>query len=299
MSFQIFDTQSTDPYLNLAAEEFLLEYGNSQSRFLFLWQSANAVVLGRNQNPWKECDLDYLQEHSITLARRVSGGGAVFHDLGNLNIALIIPRMEYSNSVLNDIISASLLPLGIQLASSERHDLLLQGRKVSGNAFRLYKDHALLHGTLLVHTDMSHMRSLHSCQHILKSTGIDSQHSDVINLSEVNPDISVEQIKQAIITQLTRQWGNPQPLELTQREIRLIHQKAEYYSSTDWIFGHTPPFECSAHHTSGELRLEVENAYIKRIFHIKQSKLLYEGQPGIPLTGNPEQVLHHWSAVGY
>ena len=156
----IFEGVSFDPHYNLAVEQYLLETVAEDQCILYLWQNENTVVIGRNQNPWKECKTTLLSQEGGHLARRLSGGGAVFHDLGNLNFTFLLPQADYDLDKQLDVIQTAVSSLGISTERSGRNDVLAEGRKFSGNAFYKNGNQAYHHGTLLVNADMDKLSLL-------------------------------------------------------------------------------------------------------------------------------------------
>ena len=149
----IYNAQDTDPHENLAAEKVLMDALGPGEAMLYLWQNLNTVVIGRNQNAWLECRTSLLEEEGGKLARRLSGGGAVFHDLGNLNFTFLMCKEDYDLDKQVEVIRRACALAGIQAEKSGRNDLLADGRKFSGNAFFQDKVHAYHHGTLMVDVD--------------------------------------------------------------------------------------------------------------------------------------------------
>ena len=146
-------SNSTNPYENLAIEKFLLESVPEGCCILYLWQNENTVVIGKNQNPWAECRLSLLEEDKIRLARRMSGGGAVFHDSGNLNFTFISKTEDMDIKKNLDTIRLACSMAGINTEFSGRNDLLTNGKKFSGNAFSVTNTCKIQHGTLMLEVD--------------------------------------------------------------------------------------------------------------------------------------------------
>ena len=168
-------TENLDPWRNLALEELCLDRVGQGGRILFLWQSSDAVVVGKNQNPWLECSLTAMEKGGAKLARRLSGGGAVFHDSGNLNFAFLMPRREYKDKTIFNIVIKALKHFDVQAAVMGKSSLAVNGRKVSGNAFCYRHENVLHHGTLLISTDLEKMnRYLASTHRHIRSRAIGS-----------------------------------------------------------------------------------------------------------------------------
>lgn len=188
----------TDPYFNLAVEETLLETACENQIVLFLWQNEHTVVIGRNQNAYTECHLAALQRDGGTLARRPSGGGAVYHDLGNLNFTFVAPKSIYDLARQQRVILGMVKKLGLNAEISGRNDITISGRKFSGNAF-LHRQHASLHhGTVLVATDAAKIaRYLSPSRVKLAGKGVASVQARVVNLAELVPGVTVNGVKEA------------------------------------------------------------------------------------------------------
>ena len=180
----------TDPYHNLALEELLLDRICPGRCILYLWQNENTVVIGRNQNPWAEADIEYENTHGIRLARRFSGGGAVYQDTGNLNYSFILPEQEAD--IADRWLADAFHVMGIHPIPSGRNDWLIKERKFSGCARCEENGWILIHGTLMIHVDLEQLEKV-LCPSPLKlrSRGIESVRSRVINLQEVIPALTV------------------------------------------------------------------------------------------------------------
>lgn len=154
-------SDSYDPWFNLAVEECIFRQMPATQRVLFLWRNADTVVIGRAQNPWKECNTRRMEEDHVRLARRSSGGGAVFHDLGNTCFTFMAGKPEYDKTVSTAIVLAALNSLGVTAEASGRNDLVVKtdsgDRKVSGSAYRETIDRGFHHGTLLLNADLSRL----------------------------------------------------------------------------------------------------------------------------------------------
>ena len=192
-------SRGTDPYENLALEEALLHRVEAGELILYLWQNERTVVIGKNQNPWKECRTALLAEEGGHLARRLSGGGAVFHDRGNLNFTFLMREEDYDPDRQLTVIETACRSLGIPVERSGRNDLLADGRKFSGNAFYRHNGRAYHHGTLMVDVDLEMVqRYLSPSKAKLAAKGVDSVRSRVVNLREFVPTLTVRQLSDAL-----------------------------------------------------------------------------------------------------
>ena len=190
----------TDPYRNLALEQYLTEHVADDACILYLWQNQNTVVIGRNQNAWQECRTGLLEQEGGTLARRLSGGGAVFHDMGNLNFTFSVSTENYDLSRQQRVILEACRLLGIQAELSGRNDLLAQGRKFSGNSFYNHGGRSFHNGTLLIDADMTKMgRYLSPSPAKIASKGVASVASRVVNLRELCPGLTVAGMTSAMV----------------------------------------------------------------------------------------------------
>jgi len=236
----VFTVSSTDPHRNLALEAILTETLPAGEAALMLWQNANTVVIGSGQNAWRECAITQIEKDSVTLARRPSGGGAVFHDLGNLNFSFLMPKEDYDVSRQLGVILCALQHFGIEAAPSGRNDLTVNGRKFSGNAFRFYQNRALHHGTLLLNADMQRgSRYLIPDPAKLKSKGVASVPARVINLSEIAP-VTVSEMKLALEAAFEAEYGAAERVDLDTLALPGLEERIRLYSSWDWNYAASP-----------------------------------------------------------
>jgi len=243
-------SDSYDPWFNLAVEDCIFREMTTQ-RVLFLWRNAETVVIGQAQNPWKECNTRRMEEDGIRLARRSSGGGAVFHDLGNTCFTFMAGKPEYDKSVSTNIILNALKRLGIDASASGRNDLVVQTtegeRKISGSAYRETADRGFHHGTLLLNADLSRLANyLNPDVKKLQAKGITSVRSRVANLSEFVPYINHEQICEAVTAAFFEWYGASVEPEIISPDvfpdIPGFAERFAKQSSWEWNFGKAPAF---------------------------------------------------------
>lgn len=192
------ESRGFDPYHNLAAEEQLLNFCD-RGPVLYLWQNERTVVVGRNQDPYRECDVSLLETEGGHLARRPSGGGAVYHDLGNLNFSFLARRGQYNVPEQVEVVRRGVGLLGVEAAFSGRNDLVVAGRKFSGSAFYEKRDRCCHHGTIMLSVDLAAMtRYLTAPGSKFVSKSPSSVKSRVFNLRDLVPGITAERMKAAL-----------------------------------------------------------------------------------------------------
>lgn len=249
----IYQSTEKDIFLNLAKEEFLLTTDNMDFPILMLWQSDSAVVIGKHQNPWQECLVDALKSDGIPLARRISGGGTVYHDLGNLNYSIITSQKDYDADKIYQIILITLQKFGIGGKIENKSNLCVNDLKFSGNAFAFRKKRALHHGTLLVNADLDKLRHYLKPQYkVTESKAISSIPASVINLQSLNPAINIDSLSKAIITNFKKVFAeNKKPLILTNKDldIKKVAKLAEKLKTREWIVEKTPDFMFTENNT--------------------------------------------------
>lgn len=233
-------SETSNPYVNLALEEQLTFNVKEDECILYLWQNANTVVIGKNQNAWKECNVSLLEEAGGKVARRMSGGGAVFHDMGNLNFTFCARRKNFNKDRQTKVILEALNLLGIKAVRNGRNDLLINERKFSGHAYFYFKDFCYHHGTLMFDVDKEDAgKFLNVSKAKLESKGVDSVKSRIINIKDVKEDITLDALRAALVKAFEHEYGGLAiPFEASTVEQKL----SDKYSSFDWIFGREIPF---------------------------------------------------------
>lgn len=241
--FKVYLSESFDPKFNLSIEEWLMDCSEPDEVILFLWQNENTIVIGRNQNPYKECDVKKLKEDDVCLIRRLSGGGAVYHDLGNLNFTFIASDSNYDVENNLKVIIDAIDKFGIKSFFNGRNDLLVDERKFSGNAFLSDKGKSCHHGTLLVDVNLDKLsRYLTVSPLKLKSKGIESVLSRVVNLKEICPQMTIESLKAALITSFNEFYNTEaKTIILNENEID-VAKYVEKYKSWEWNYSESPDF---------------------------------------------------------
>ena len=237
---------STDPYFNMALDEFCLENIVLDEPYFYLWRNRPSVIIGLNQNAYSEVNLKYLEENGINLVRRVTGGGAVYHDLQNLNYTIVSPichpersegSMGRSEGSTPAPIVAALRQLGVPAELTGRNDIFVEGRKVSGYARRVSKRQEIIHGTLMYDVDIDTLTHvLDTPGSKLNAKGIGSVKSRVANLKDYLPGFkSLDEVQAALQDILAS--GDPQ-MELTESQLSEVKIMAETkFSTWDFIYG--------------------------------------------------------------
>lgn len=255
----IITSQQHDPWYNLALEDYLMDMLGKQPDWqavLYLWQNENTVVIGRNQNAWAECLTGQLEAEGGRLARRSTGGGAVFHDLGNLNFSLIMPRRSFHLDDNFDMIVDAVSSQGIQAERTGRNDITAGGLKFSGNAFSLRRLVGLHHGTLLVHSEYARVaRYLTVNPAKLQARGVSSVRSRITNLQAINPNITVASMAKAMEESFITHFCSD-PADKSDKRATVVYAtdaeyaqdaafiaRNEHYASWEWRYGETIKFD--------------------------------------------------------
>ncbi|PKY29054.1 Lipoyltransferase and lipoate-protein ligase [Rhizophagus irregularis] len=289
--FKCFISKSMDPWTNIAFEEWLFKDTNPQEIILFLWRNNSCAVIGRNQNPWKECNVRLLQKHDIPLIRRKSGGGTVFHDIGNTNYTLIMPRIDFTRKHTAELVVRALTTrLDIPAYVTERHDIAVNGLKVSGSAFKLVMRRAYHHGTMLIDTDLDRIkRYLNVKRQNLITKGVESFPSPVTNLCNYSSTVSHESFCEAVKDYFTEYYrdyvnhgSNKSATTVDEEFISNIPKVAEYreeFKTWEWVYGQTPDF-------THKFEKEFEWSHVKALFESKNGIIT-------AITLTPSNIKYH------
>ncbi|MDR2194459.1 MAG: lipoate--protein ligase [Treponema sp.] len=255
-STYILITDETNPYKNIALEALLLETLPAGTAVLYLWQNRRTVVIGRNQNAWKECRVEDLEHDGGFLARRLSGGGAVFHDMGNLNFTFLVPKDHYSLDKQTDVILRAVRNAGVKAQKNGRNDIEADGRKFSGNAYYQSGKNAYHHGTLLVDADIrAASKYLSVSQDKIKAKSVESVRQRIINLTECAPDVSIPKLKALLVEAFDEVYGTrstPLKIDAIADEfpgapnhsalLERLEGLEKQFADPAWKYGKNPPF---------------------------------------------------------
>ena len=263
----------TDPRINLAIEEYALKHLNIDETYLLFYINRPSIIIGRNQNTIEEINSDYVDEKGITVVRRLSGGGAVYHDLGNLNFSFITKDdgdSFHNFKKFTQPVVETLEKLGIHAELSGRNDILAEGKKISGNAMFSTKGRMFSHGTLLFQSEMDHIVSaLKVKKDKIESKGIKSIRSRVGNIADfLKEPMSVEKFRSFLLQNIFKDTGKVTEYVLTETDWEKIHEiSKDRYQNWEWNYGKSPKFNLQNSHRfpvgSVDIRLEVNRGIIE------------------------------------
>lgn len=264
---------SNDPYLNLATEEYFLR--NSTEELFFIYINEPCIVVGKHQNLLAEINLRFALDHNIKLARRISGGGTVYQDYNNLNFSFIhnCPNLEQVNfSHFTQPILEALKEIGLDVEFSGRNDLLLDSKKISGNAMHIFKTRVLSHGTLLFNSDLQHLSSaLKVTPDKYTDKAIKSVRSKVTNISDyLNPKMSMDQFHDSILKSIITKSLNPDIHPVDDAESAAINKLSkEKFATWDWNMGYSPNYQYKGNYSVPEetvhYELKIEKGIIRDV----------------------------------
>lgn len=238
--------ESTHAPDNLALEHYLLDHLTADQAHIMLWRSSPTVLIGRAQNPWYEADTQYTAAHNIPVLRRISGGGTVYHDLGNLNISFLAPPRYYNRDFVTTVLHQALHSVGITTTIDARHSSFVAGAKISGSAFRETKRGGLHHATVLVTADLAQLqRCLQAPRHGMQVRGIPSQPASVSNIRDHNAALDVATTQQLLVDafkQACQPWGVVRWRTPDAPEYAAALPYRTQYDQWEWNYGKTPRF---------------------------------------------------------
>lgn len=269
------ENYSNDPHYNLAFEEYCFKNLDKNENYVILWINGPAIIVGKNQNTSEEVNAEYVRENNIKVVRRVTGGGAVYHDLGNLNFSIITSaagseRIDFKK--FNIPIVKALQKLGINAELSGRNDMTIDEKKFSGIAQSVWKNRVLNHGTLLFDTKLEVLsQALNVKPDKYQSKGVKSVRSRVTNIRDyLTEDVDINVFRELLLKYIFEMEGlTPEVYKLTEEELNEIDKLyKERYSTWEWNYGESPNFDYKNYKKfpfgSIEVRFDVHNGIIKQ-----------------------------------
>ena len=241
------DWRATDPQLNLAFEEYVFDQMDKNESYFLLWQNDNAVIVGKHQNTIEEINQEYVRQNSIKVVRRLSGGGAVYHDLGNLNFTFIVnddSKDQFDFQTFTRPLVNALKTLGVNAEFNSRNDIAIDGKKFSGNSQYAKRGRILHHGTILFNSKLTTIQSALKVKNDkIESKGIKSIKSRVTNIAEyLDEDYTLENFKKALLAAMFEN-DHLEEITLSDAAIHDIEQlKADKYATWDWNYGKSPQY---------------------------------------------------------
>lgn len=261
-----------DPFENLYLEAQLLAQAARLGPTLMLWRSKPAVIIGKNQVPWRECDPAALSRRGVAFARRLTGGGAVYHDEGNLNYAFFSGRNLFDTTRQADCVRQALALLNIEACYDGRSSLTVSGKKVSGTAYGYKRVGALHHGTLLVHADLPALRrALKPAFEHIETKAIASVPSPVANVCDFRPNLNLSEVIEALKQVFSAEYGSCTSLEMNELALAgsdsalsdLEGLSLSEWHSDAWLYERTPAFSVRLETPAGLLRLRVVKGIVE------------------------------------
>ncbi|MGV8907250.1 MAG: lipoate--protein ligase [Acetobacterium sp.] len=266
--------KETDPRINLAFEEYVFNQMDKNESYFLLWQNDNAVIVGKHQNTIEEVNQEYVKANDIKVVRRLSGGGAVYHDMGNLNFTFIVNdqgKDAFDFKSFTQPLVDALKSLGVKAEFNSRNDIAIDGKKFSGNSQYAKRGRILHHGTILFNSKLATIQSaLKVKKDKFKSKGIKSVKSRITNISEyLAPDYSLEDFKKVLLEYMFKD-ENLQEIFLTANDLKAIETlKEDKYATWEWNYGQSPVYNQRKERKCDfgliTILLQVEKGIIKEI----------------------------------
>ena len=275
MSMVFVESPSVDPRFNLALEQYVFDCMDKANEYFMLWQNANTIVVGRYQNTAEEVNLPYVREQNITVVRRLSGGGAVYHDLGNLNFTFVVDAEAGKKTI--DLpafcapVANALCKLGAPAEVNGRNDITIDGKKFSGNAQYIKNGRVMHHGTLLFDADLGMVsQALRVSADKIESKGVKSVRSRVTNIKPYLPEgVTVEKFREMLVKEMFA-GQEMERYTLTEADLAAVEKiQQERYDTWEWNFGASPTYNLQKRRrvegVGGiEVSMQVENGVIKK-----------------------------------
>ncbi len=307
--------RSTDPYFNIATDEFIFKHLKEDC--FMLWQNDNAIIVGKHQNALAEINLDYVKERDIKVVRRLSGGGSVYHDMGNLNFTFTRTSDQENDLVdfkrYTQPIIAVLQEMGVNAEFSGRNDIMIEGKKFSGNAEHVFKNKVMHHGTLLFSSNMPNISGALKINPLkYKDRAVKSVPKRVTNIQDHLPEqMTVEEFADRIMDYIVRNYEDCRPYEFTEEDLAKIEQiKKDKYQTWEWNFGYSPNYNFKQGvKTAGgllEMNMNVEQGIIQELkiqgdfFHIRDISEIEEALKDTPHEEHKiREVLNQFNLADY
>ena len=269
-------SNTNDTAFNIALEEYCFKNLRDQDEIFLLWINQPSIIVGKYQNTIEEINTEYTREHGINVIRRISGGGAVYHDLNNLNYTIISNKdkgkegfdfKEFSKPIID-----TLAELGVKAEFTGRNDLEIDGQKFCGNAQAYIKDRVMHHGCLLFNVEFSALaNALKVSKDKIESKGVKSVRARVTNiLPHLKEQITVNEFADKILGYMKKHNPNMTKYKFSEEEIEKIKERAEYKRSWEWNYGESPEYNISRSHRFPKGKIEIfANVINSKIASIK------------------------------
>jgi lipoate-protein ligase A len=267
--------KSNKPDYNIALEEYCFKNLLQHEKIFILWINEPAIIIGKHQNAFEEINADYVKKHNINVVRRISGGGAVYHDLNNLNYTIISNEekgVDFDFKTFSQPVIDTLKELGVTAEFSGRNDILIDGKKICGNAQAYIKGRIMHHGCLLFNTELSVLaKALEIPKDIISSNATKSVRSAVDNILPNLPNkISVEEFADKLLAHMKRKFPTMKEYIFSQQELAEIEKnRASKFGTWEWNWGKSPKFDINRHsrYTAGKIQVfaNVKNSMIENI----------------------------------
>lgn len=268
-------SKSNKPDFNIAMEEYCFKQMKEQDKIFILWINEPSIIVGKHQNTIEEINTEYVKEHGIHVVRRISGGGAVYHDLNNLNYTIISNEnkgVEFNFKTFSEPVIQTLAELGVKAEFSHRNDIIIDEKKICGNAQAYINGRIMHHGCLLFDTDLTVLsKALEAPKDKIKSNSIKSVKSPVDNiLPHLQEKISVDEFANRILEQMKRKFPEMKEYYLSEIDLEIIEKnRKEKFDSWEWNYGYSPKFNISREKRfkAGKVQVsaDIENSAIQKI----------------------------------